>query len=265
MRSHLHADEPSARDGRIHARTTATRAPWWAEHAKTFEFGKPDPSDGVDVATLTAWTDRRFGYRVKRPDGTGWTLKAGDASFRIQLQKLDAKFESGAFGGWSVHNSAGKKLRDLKSYTEWWINEQFPKELDHYAPGGDPTTEDRSFGGRDFTVVLATGVGRGSLASWGDDVARSATEERDRSDSRASRRRTPTRRWRVGEVPGEPHDSPADRSCRSEVPSRGSDPLQYPAAAFAAATSAIASLNTPKSRYQPTRKSTPSSVPPIST
>src|SRR6185295_18042053 len=52
---------------------------WWADHSKTFEFPKADAvGKTVDWSMLVEWTDRRYGYTVRRPPGKGWKFVPGD-------------------------------------------------------------------------------------------------------------------------------------------------------------------------------------------
>jgi hypothetical protein len=142
---------------------------WWPEHSKGFEFPKADAMDRqIDVTTLSQWTDTRYGYTVKRPDGKGWTFKPEDAHFRIQLLKVEDGGAWPAFVGWGIYSLAGSNIKDVKDYTDWWVKQQFPEhEIERYAADGEPTVEQKKFAGRDWTVITAKGIGKEALASWG--------------------------------------------------------------------------------------------------
>jgi hypothetical protein len=141
---------------------------WWTEHAKTFVFPKPDAQDDADVTTLTEWTDRRYGYTLKRPAGEGWAFRPGDDQFRISVLETGAGGEWRAMAAWNVYRSIGSNIKDVKGFADWWMTKQFPeKEFEKYSAGGEPSAAARTFAGRDWTVVTARGMAKGSMANWG--------------------------------------------------------------------------------------------------
>jgi len=142
---------------------------WWADHAKTFEFPPLDATGGqADVSKLAEWSDRRYGYTVKRPEGKGWTFKPEDPHFRIQLVKAEDDGTLSAFAGWGIYNTTGSSIKEVDQYADWWIKQQFPShEFERYSVGGEPKVEQRKFAGRDWTVITARGLGKDAMASWG--------------------------------------------------------------------------------------------------
>jgi hypothetical protein len=144
---------------------------WWADHASTFEFPTADTADAnVDVSSLEEWTDTRYGYAIKRPEGPGWKFKPRDSQFRIQVLKADDQGRWMGFVGWNVYRTAVSTIKDVKGYTDWWVSTQFPKfEFQSYSPGGDPVVEQKSFAGREWTVITANGLGKEGtpMATWG--------------------------------------------------------------------------------------------------
>jgi hypothetical protein len=146
---------------------TAAWRKWWTENARTFEFPKTDAVP-VDVTTLTEWTDKRYGYTVKRPAGAGWTFKPGDTDFRIQLLHTDAQNLWVSMVGWNVYRSAGSSLKDVDAFAGWWMTKQFPdKEFEKYGQGGEPSAVPRTIGGREWTLVTARGLAKGSMSNRG--------------------------------------------------------------------------------------------------
>jgi hypothetical protein len=142
---------------------------WWSERGKTFEFPGPAAVGAdVDFAALTEWTDRRYGYTVKRPEAKGWAFLPGDKHFRIQCLKTDDSGAGSAFAGWNYYDVAGSSFKDTDDYVAWWMFKQFPdQEFEKYAPGGAPAAEERKFAGRDWTVITAKGATKGAIANWG--------------------------------------------------------------------------------------------------
>jgi hypothetical protein len=142
---------------------------WWSEHAKTFEFPKDDPkSRDVDLALLPEWTDKRYGYTVKRPAAKGWAFMKGEG-FRIEVAKTDESGARPAFAGWNYYDIAGSSFKDTKDYVAWWMLQQFPDhEFAKFSVGGEPTQKPQKFAGRDWIVVSATGTTKDALATWGE-------------------------------------------------------------------------------------------------
>jgi len=152
----------------------ATWTKFWSEKKKGFVFPDPHkPKDvDVDVTKLTEWTDPVYGYAVKRPVGALWTFKGRDAWFRIQTIAIDDKNMWWCWGAWGVYK-LDARIKDAKSYADWWANEEFGKtaadgkEFEEYAVGGEPKVDERKFAGREWTHVVAKGKTKGGFASWG--------------------------------------------------------------------------------------------------
>jgi hypothetical protein len=152
----------------------ASWAKFWNEKKKGFVF--PDPrkekEPEVDVANLTEWTDSAFGYRVRRPDGKLWKFKGKDDWFRIQAVAVDENDMWWCWGAWGVYK-LDAKIKDPKSYAEWWANEEFGKnaadgkEFDEYAVGGEPKIDAKKFAGREWAFVVAKGKTKGAFVNWG--------------------------------------------------------------------------------------------------
>jgi hypothetical protein len=152
----------------------ATWTKFWNEKKKGFVF--PDPhkpkEPDVDVTKLTEWTDTVYGYTVKRPDGKLWTFKGKDDWFRIQTIAVDEKNVWWCWGAWGVYK-LDAKIKDPKTYAEWWANEEFGKtaaegkEFDEYAVGGEPKIDERKFAGREWMHVVAKGKTKGGFVKWG--------------------------------------------------------------------------------------------------
>jgi hypothetical protein len=141
---------------------------WWNDHARSFEFPPPDQDANLDWSKLTVYTDTRYGYTAHRPAGDGWVFRPPGPHFRAEILRQDATGVWQAFVGWNVHRSAGSYIKDAKDLADWWVRKEMPDhEFASYGPGGEPTIEQRTFGKRDWYVVVARGVTKQEIAAWG--------------------------------------------------------------------------------------------------
>jgi hypothetical protein len=152
----------------------ATWTKFWNEHKKGFVFPDPHkPKEAeIDVTKLTEWTDSAYGYKVKRPDGKLWTFKGKDDWFRIQTVAVDEKNMWWCWGAWGVFK-LDAKIKDAKSYADWWANEEFGKtaadgkEFEEFAVGGEPKIDVKKFAGHEWAYVVAKGKTKGAFVNWG--------------------------------------------------------------------------------------------------
>lgn len=146
----------------------ATWEKWWDTNKKGFKFpdaSKPEPE--VDWASLKEYTDPGYGYTVKCPQGGGWHFQPKDQYCRARINKVDEEKMEWGRVDWQIHNTTTMTPNSYKGLADWYVTKGLPDEIGEFTPSGEPKLEEKKMAGRDWLVVTAKGMAKGSRAAWG--------------------------------------------------------------------------------------------------
>lgn len=138
---------------------------WWKENGKTFTFPDANAAE-PDFATLTAYTDGAYGYTIKKPADKFWTFqKCEVAGGRVTLVYKDDKSVL-----WARCNAITLKTwgeaSNAAQFMAWFDKSFRNDDFEQFAKGGEPKIEEKKIGGREFSVITARGLGKGSWKAW---------------------------------------------------------------------------------------------------
>lgn len=142
----------------------ATWEKWWKENEKTYEF--PDANQAeVDYATLTEYTDRAYGFTVKKPpEGKFWAFAKSEAQGgRVMLHYRD---DQGVL--WARMNAVVCKpwadVTTPETFAAYYDKLWQEKEFSDFSK--KPEIVAKKIGGRDFQAITARGLGADSWKNW---------------------------------------------------------------------------------------------------
>jgi hypothetical protein len=138
---------------------------WWKESAKTFEFPDPNAPE-IDYATLTTYTDRAYGFTIKKPEPAFWKFKKNETpGGRVTLEYRDEsglEWARGLVLTWKGNN----EITNLEQFGKFYETNFRDKEFEKFAKDGEPKVEIKKIGGREVTVASARGLGKDVIKAW---------------------------------------------------------------------------------------------------
>jgi hypothetical protein len=137
---------------------------WWKENEKTFEFPDPNAAE-VDYATLNEYTDRAYGFTLKKPaEGKFWAFsKYEEQGGRVTLGYRDDQSVLWARANVMVWKG-NSDITNVEQFAAYYMKLWQEKEFDKFSK--EPVIEQRKIGGRDFTVITARGMGKDTWKNW---------------------------------------------------------------------------------------------------
>jgi hypothetical protein len=137
---------------------------WWKENEKTFEFPDPNAPE-IDFATLAEYTDRAYGFTLKKPtEGKFWQLaKCEIDGGRVSLTYRDDQNVLWARLNVLVWKGSGE-VTSVETFAQYYEKLWTEKEFSDFSK--KPSIEAKKIGGREFQMVSARGLGADSWKGW---------------------------------------------------------------------------------------------------